>query len=159
MLVHRVVAEEQRSLGLGFQSVIWRLCGAIPGSVIVGALFDVSCEYWQYQCGKRGNCWVYDNQTLSYLIFGYSLAVLGACTALNTATWLTYPQGSGQGAVVHKKLEDSVLSSPSKMADAWEVDEKGVKLQGGEHVNEEMSLPHEKFLLGYHGEIHMESPV
>ena len=111
MHVHRVVAEEQRTLGLGLLSLISKLGGAIPGPLIVGHLFDVTCEYWQYECGERGNCWVYDNQTLAYYVFGYAIVVLGACTILNTATWLTYPKNKDQGDTVRKHSEDNVTSS------------------------------------------------
>ena len=36
----------------------------------MGALFDASCEFWEEQCGERGNCWVYNNEDLSLRIFG-----------------------------------------------------------------------------------------
>jgi len=63
------VAEEQRSLALGVQSVVWRALGSIPGPIIFGAIFDGSCEYWQFDCGRRGNCWVYDNSLIGLRAF------------------------------------------------------------------------------------------
>ena len=70
MLLYRCIADEHRSLGLGIQSVIFRILGSIPGPIVMGALFDASCEFWQEQCGERGNCWVYNNEGLSLRIFG-----------------------------------------------------------------------------------------
>ena len=54
--------------------MIFRVIGSIPGPILMGALFDASCEFWQHQCGDRGNCWVYDNIQLSVLI----IIVLGS---------------------------------------------------------------------------------
>ena len=67
---YRSIADEHRSLGLGIQSVFFRILGAIPGPIVMGALFDASCEFWEEQCGERGNCWVYNNEDLSLRIFG-----------------------------------------------------------------------------------------
>lgn len=49
--------------------MFFRILGTIPGPIVVGALFDASCEFWQEQCGERGNCWVYHNEDLSLRIF------------------------------------------------------------------------------------------
>ena len=64
-LVCRCIADEHRSLALGIQSMIFRVIGSIPGPIVMGALFDASCEFWQHQCGDKGNCWVYNNIDLS----------------------------------------------------------------------------------------------
>ena len=159
MDVHRVVADEQRSLALGFISLISRLCGGVPGPLVAGYLFDLSCEYWQYECGERGNCWVYNNQTLSYFILGYSIIVLGAGAVLNTGAWLTYPQKKAQDDVVHKKSEDNTALSLIKMVNAWEIDDKGIMLRDEEHLSEGISLQSVEIHLHCHEKVHMESPV
>lgn len=43
----RCVHEHQRSLALGIGSVFYRLLGAIPGPLIVGAVLDRSCILWE----------------------------------------------------------------------------------------------------------------
>lgn len=68
--LYRCIADEHRSLALGIQSVFFRTLGTIPGPIVSGALFDASCEFWQEECGDRGNCWVYHNEDLSLRIFG-----------------------------------------------------------------------------------------
>ena len=88
----RIVAEEQRTLALGFQSLIWRMLGTIPGPLLFGALFDTSCVYWQDDCGKRGNCWVYDNTSLANLAFNLGTVALTIALVFYIATWLTYPK-------------------------------------------------------------------
>ena len=112
MDVHRVVADEHRSLGLGVASIIARILGSVPGPLIVGSLFDLTCEHWQYECGEQGNCWVYNNQTLSYYIFGFAVIILAAGVVVSTGAWFMYPQRKAQGDVVDKKSEDNVPSPP-----------------------------------------------
>lgn len=91
MHVHRTVADEQRSLALGIQSVLFRLFGSIPGPILFGAIVDSGCVYWQTECGRRANCWVYDNDLLSkraYAFCAVSVAMTALCTFL---AWLLYP--------------------------------------------------------------------
>lgn len=66
--------------------MFFRILGAIPGPIVMGALFDASCEFWQEQCGDRGNCWVYQNEDLSLRIFGVvsSARVLSVIFAICT---------------------------------------------------------------------------
>ena len=78
MFYCRCIPDELRSLALGLQSVFFRVLGSIPGPIVAGALFDTSCEFWQEQCGDRGNCWVYHNEDLSLRIF----AVVGSARIL-----------------------------------------------------------------------------
>ena len=88
----RVVADDQRSLALGLQSAIWRIFGAIPGPILFGLLFDAACLEWQDDCGRRGNCWVYNNDQLSWS----ALALAAPCLVISSSffflAWLTYPK-------------------------------------------------------------------
>ena len=70
--LYRIVADDQRSLALGLSSAIYRVFGTIPGPLVFGLLFDTSCLNWQDDCGRRGNCWVYDNSQLSIRVLGFS---------------------------------------------------------------------------------------
>ncbi len=87
----RSVAEEQRSLALGLQSLVWRALGTIPGPIIFGVIFDFSCEYWQFECGSIGNCWVYNNSQITTRVFFFSSMgiVLSFCSQL--LCWIFYP--------------------------------------------------------------------
>ena len=161
MPIHRVVADEQRSLGLGFASLVARIFGGVPSPILTGYLFDSSCEHWQYQCGEQGNCWVYDNRTLSYLVSGYTLIVLGAGAILSIGLWLTYPKSRTQGDVFDKKWEvdDTLLSSPVKNVNDLEADERGINMQDKGHPREETSQQNGGKHLCIHGKIFMETSV
>lgn len=102
----RCIADEQRSLALGLQSVFFRALGTIPGPIIVGALFDVSCVYWQEECGDRGNCWVYENYDLSLRMFGVFIGVRIVSLLFAFCTW---------------KFYDVTLCSHSQMTDEKEM--------------------------------------
>ncbi len=82
------VADERMSLSLGVQSTVFRL---IPSPIVYG---DSACIFWQYQCGRRGNCWVYDNTDLSRK----SIAIVFTDMVLNLVfcflTWAFYPRSA-----------------------------------------------------------------
>ena len=87
----RAVADEQRSLALGVQSVFFRLFGAIPGPIAFGAIIDSGCIYWQYECNRRGNCWVYDNSVLGIRAFAIVVSGLTLNMIFRALSWIFYP--------------------------------------------------------------------
>ena len=162
MTIHRVVAEEHRTLGLGFISLVSRIFGGVPSSLITGYLFDSSCEHWQYQCGERGNCWVYDNQGLAYLVLGFSIIILGTGALLGIGLWLTYPKSTAQDKPVHKiSAEDDAPPPSSAVQNATNLkaNEGGVSMQDKEHLSEGTSLQNGEYHVWSHGKIDKESSV
>ena len=101
----RVVADDQRALALGIQSSVSRTLGSVPAPLMFGLLFDVSCLLWQEECGRRGNCWVYDKQQLSYNLL--SLGFPASCLALVLffLAFITFPKNKEE-----KKEDNYVLS-------------------------------------------------
>ena len=103
----RVVADDQRSLALGLQSFSWRIIGAVPGPLIFGALFDHACLSWQNECGRRGNCWIYDTQQLSISLVALGVPCLILTTILHFITILTYPNHKDSNEEVHNVVASS----------------------------------------------------
>lgn len=89
---YRCVADEQRTLALGAQSLIFRAFGSIPGPIVFGVIFDSTCLYWQFDCDQRGNCWVYDNIALSNRALGLALSGVALNFAFTCLSWLVYPK-------------------------------------------------------------------
>ena len=87
----RSVADEQRTLALGVQSVFFRVFGAVPGPIAFGAVIDSGCVYWQYECNRRGNCWVYDNHLLGYRAFAIAISGLAMTVVFYIISWIFYP--------------------------------------------------------------------
>ena len=85
------MADEQRTLALGVQSVVFRLFGSVPGPIIFGIIFDTTCTYWQDICGTRGNCWIYDGYKLSMRSIITSAVGMSLNFLFSFIAWLYYP--------------------------------------------------------------------
>ncbi len=87
----RVVSDDQRPLALGLQSAIYRVFGSIPGPLLFGVVVDAACVEWEYNCGIRGNCWIYDNNLLSRnaILLCIPFAIIGVVFFL--IAFVTYP--------------------------------------------------------------------
>ncbi|OWF53434.1 solute carrier organic anion transporter family member 4A1-like [Mizuhopecten yessoensis] len=104
----RCIPTKQRTFGLGIQWVIAKCLGFIPGPIMFGKLIDMSCVYWQNDCGDEGSCILYDNEKLSYhflaiTVVGKALSLLFLLFAL-----LVYksPLDNGYGNDVKGKVAD-----------------------------------------------------
>ena len=86
----RTVADEQRALSLGIQSVMFRVIGSIPGPLIFGAIFDSTCILWKYECSEQGNCWEYSNSNLTLRLFLIGLLTNVANTVFMFLGWIWY---------------------------------------------------------------------
>lgn len=61
MITLRSVAEEERSLALGMQFVLFRLFGYIPSPIVFGNVIDSTCLVWKAHCGQQGGfCLLYN---------------------------------------------------------------------------------------------------
>lgn len=56
------------------------LFALIPGPIIFGAVIDSTCLIWNYKCGRRGNCSLYDPLKFRYYLHsnGALFILLGA---------------------------------------------------------------------------------
>lgn len=86
------MSEDQRTLALGLQSSIIRMIGFVPGPILFGVVFDSACLFWQRDCGRRGNCWVYDNTTLSVRAVLLAVLAMMCYIVFITLCWLVYPR-------------------------------------------------------------------
>ena len=87
LLLRRCVAKPDRSLGLGIHRMFSH-CGFIVGPVLIGAVIDLSCVLWSSNCGKRGSCWVYDNEKMAYYVLIVTEAVFTlACICFFVSWW------------------------------------------------------------------------
>jgi sodium-independent organic anion transporter len=90
VVILRTVADEQRALSLGIQSVMFRVIGSIPGPLIFGAIFDSTCILWKYECSEQGNCWEYSNSNLTLHLFLVGLLTNAANTVFMFLGWIWY---------------------------------------------------------------------
>ena len=71
--------------------MFFRIFGSIPGPIAFGAVIDSGCIYWQYECNRRGNCWVYNNSILGIRAFCIAISGLILNLVFSVLCWIFYP--------------------------------------------------------------------
>ncbi|XP_003920988.2 solute carrier organic anion transporter family member 6A1 [Saimiri boliviensis] len=89
--IMQVVPETLRSLALGVSYVILRIFGTIPGPFIFKISGESSCIFRDTNdCGHRGQCWIYNQTKMAYLLVGICF-VCKLCTLIfTTIAFLIY---------------------------------------------------------------------
>ena len=77
---------------MGLQSLVFRAFGSIPGPIIFGVIIDSACLFWQFDCDHRGNCWVYNNETLGNRAMALALCGVASNFSFSLLTWVVYPK-------------------------------------------------------------------
>lgn len=73
---YRAIRPDQKSMATAIGSFWHSLFVSIPYPIIYGKLFDYSCLVWSYDCGKRGNCWLYNTERLCYVYHGLTIILI-----------------------------------------------------------------------------------
>ena len=94
------------------------MIGAIPGPILFGALFDGTCLKWEGECGRQGNCWVYNNSLLSFYTMIMILPVLLVTSAMFLFSCLTYPRKAKSYELSNSDTREETMSSARKI---WNV--------------------------------------
>ena len=90
-LTLRSVADKDRTVALGIQSVIVRVFGQLPGPLVVGLFFDLNCILWQETgCGTRGACLEYNTESLKYSFVGFLLSGVAINNVFFLLAWLSW---------------------------------------------------------------------
>ena len=100
---------------MSLQSTIWRIFGAVPGPLLFGAIFDLSCTVWQEECGRRGNCWVHDNDKLSTYVVSIAFPTYLISFCLFFLAYLTFPKKT-----VERNVELSLSKQDNDLPDQEE---------------------------------------
>ena len=98
------MADEQRTLALGLQSLLFRAFGSIPGPIVFGVIIDSACLFWQFDCDRRGNCWVYNNTALGNRAMALALCGVAFNFSFSLLTWVAYPKSKTE--LNHKENND-----------------------------------------------------
>merc|ERR1711956_4049 len=87
----RSVSQNETSIALGFQTLIARSLGTVPGPIFLGFIIDQTCILWNNvdngECIAKGSCKLHDNITMSHyvlivLLIWRSLAFLSISFAM-----------------------------------------------------------------------------
>ena len=129
------VAENQRTLALGVQSFFWRLFGSIPGPILFRVIFDSACLFWQQECNRRGNCWVYDNTALSRRAVVLAILAMAGYFISMFLCWWVYPRSSN-GDTTNSGKEDKKKDGAKLNGDILQNGETETSEGGGSHDGE-----------------------
>ncbi|XP_066269992.1 solute carrier organic anion transporter family member 2A1-like [Branchiostoma lanceolatum] len=70
IIVLRSVRKADKTYAIGLQNLFIELLSAIPAPIYFGVAIDNACLLWQYICGSRGACWVYDTASFRNIFIG-----------------------------------------------------------------------------------------
>ncbi|KAH8407484.1 hypothetical protein KR222_002224, partial [Zaprionus bogoriensis] len=68
LITLRCMRPEEKSFGLGLGCMTASLLGFIPSPIFFGWLIDKYCLVWGKTCSEKGNCWLYDTESLRYVL-------------------------------------------------------------------------------------------
>lgn len=72
LITLRCVESRDKSLALIVMGTVLSTLVFIPYSILFGSVSDSSCLIWEEQCGKVGNCWIYDSDKFRYYLHSLS---------------------------------------------------------------------------------------
>lgn len=52
------------------------ILGNVPCPIVYGAVVDSACLVWEYACGERGACWLYDSNVFRMFYHGMRASVI-----------------------------------------------------------------------------------
>ena len=93
-LTLRCVADKDRTVALGIQSLIVRVFGQLPGPLVLGGIFDLNCILWQEtECGTRGSCLEYNTESLKYSLVAFLSAGVIVTNVFFFLAWISWKYG------------------------------------------------------------------
>ncbi|XP_033117426.1 solute carrier organic anion transporter family member 2A1-like [Anneissia japonica] len=85
----RIVADEDRSVALGFQQLSTKVIGYFPAPIYFGAIINSVCLLWQTTCGDEGACLMYDIEKYRYFYFSLLIGLKMISLAMFTILYCT----------------------------------------------------------------------
>lgn len=83
----RCVEERDKTLAIGFGMSLVRLLASVPSPIFFGYILDSACLAWGKTCSSKGNCWIYDGETLRYWFFYTSALSVALGTFFDFQVW------------------------------------------------------------------------
>ncbi|XP_062545506.1 solute carrier organic anion transporter family member 74D isoform X2 [Armigeres subalbatus] len=84
---YRCVAKEDKTFTQGLILMMISLFALIPGPIIYGRIIDSTCLVWTEECGKRGNCQLYDQRLFRYYINITALCLTAIGVFFDVLVW------------------------------------------------------------------------
>lgn len=87
LLSVRCVEEKDKAIAMGFSMTMGSLCAFIPSPILFGIILDKTCLVWGKTCSGTGNCWLYDGESLRYVLNFTAASFVAIGTAFDVAVW------------------------------------------------------------------------
>lgn len=72
---------------MGLAAMMISLFSFIPAPIFFGAVLDGSCILWGKTCTGKGNCWLYDSESLRYKVNLYASFFVAIGTIFDVGVW------------------------------------------------------------------------
>lgn len=72
---------------MGFSAMVMSLLSFIPSPIFFGAVLDSVCLVWGKTCSGKGNCWLYDSESLRYKLNILASVFVAAGTLVDVIVW------------------------------------------------------------------------
>ncbi|XP_017761808.1 PREDICTED: solute carrier organic anion transporter family member 3A1 [Eufriesea mexicana] len=92
LLILRCVDPRDKAMALGLIQFAIGLFGNVPCPIVYGAVVDSACLVWEYSCGERGACWLYDSNVFRMFYHGTTGGILILAFVVDIVVW--YKAGS-----------------------------------------------------------------
>lgn len=83
----RCVDEKDKTVAMGFGLTIMSLFAFIPSPILFGFILDKTCLVWGKTCSGTGNCWLYNGETLRYLLNFTAASFVTVGTLFDVGVW------------------------------------------------------------------------
>lgn len=83
----RCVEERDKTVAIGFGMSLIRLLASVPSPIFFGYILDHACVAWGKTCARKGNCWLYDGDSLRYWFFYASAFSIAIGTFFDFLVW------------------------------------------------------------------------
>ncbi|XP_066600872.1 solute carrier organic anion transporter family member 74D [Prorops nasuta] len=83
----RCVDEKDKAVAMGFGLTIMSLFAFIPSPILFGFILDKTCLVWGKTCSGTGNCWLYNGETLRYLLNFTAASFVTIGTLFDIGVW------------------------------------------------------------------------
>ncbi|XP_023288345.1 solute carrier organic anion transporter family member 2A1-like [Orussus abietinus] len=83
----RCVDEKDKTVAMGFGLTIMSLFAFIPSPILFGMILDKTCLVWGKTCTGTGNCWLYNGESLRYLLNFTAASFVTIGTLCDIGVW------------------------------------------------------------------------
>lgn len=136
----RSITAEQKALAVALKSFWHSLVVSIPYPIVYGKIFDWNCIVWRKECNKKGNCWLYDTESLRLTYHGISITLIALGSVfdlimifLSPRLGQLYDDEDISKKSFFQKLKSLASSSKKKTNDQ---DADGTSTNNNKHVEE-----------------------